>query len=119
MSFSARLIHDLVIERTPRDLDDPDEYGQPTAGEPELTDVKGLVQPKSAREMANTQSAGAEVSDHTIFLAPMDLDPSDAILYGDRRYQITGIRSFEFGTSPHLEVDAQLIRSDEPVPVGS
>lgn len=119
MSFRARLIHELTVERTPRDQDTPDEYGQPTAGEPDETPVRGLVQPKSAREIANTQSAGAEISDHTIFLAPMDLDPADAIVHGSRRFAITGIRSFEFGRSPHLEVDARLVRSDVLAEVGS
>ena len=114
MPINDRLIHSLAIVSPTRDAEDIDEYGQPVAGEPIVTTVKGLVQPKSAREIALTSQAGAEVSDHTIFLMPQTLSGAAYIRFepdtGDR-YEISGIRSFEFGKDPHLEVDARRIIS--------
>lgn len=113
MSFASRLVHSLAIVTPTTAADgDLDDYGQPVAGEPTVVTCRGLVQPKSAREVAQTNQAGAMVADHTIFLLPQTLsgaayirfDPDD----GDR-YEITGIRSFDFGTAPHLEVDARRI----------
>lgn len=111
MGFGDRLIHDLVVIRTPLDddVEDRDEYGQPTPGEPVRTEVRGLVQPLGAREVPATSEAGTEMTDHRIFLAPMDLLASDAIEHSGRRYEVKGIRRFEFGSTPHLEVDARLI----------
>jgi hypothetical protein len=108
MSFAARLIHSLTIVRTVADPDNLDAYGQPISTTVEIA-VQGLVQPKTAKEMEDFRSAGTEIGDNTIFLAPRVLNSSDSILYGDGRYQIMGIRRFEFGRSPHLEVDARRI----------
>ena len=109
MSFGGRLIHTLTHVRTPRDMGDVDDYNQPEDGTPVETSVRGLVQPRAASEMLDYRSAGSEVADHVIFLAPMDLDPADSFLYAGERYQISGIRSFLFGRTPHLEVDARRV----------
>lgn len=109
MSFAARLIHTLTHIRTPHDEGDLDEYGQPTAGTPVETTVRGLVQPRAVREVIESRSAGVEIGDHVIFLLPMDLEPSDAFVYDGDRYEIAGIREFSFGRTPHLEVDARRI----------
>lgn len=111
MSFAARLIHDLTHVVTPGTGAD-DDYGQPGAGTPVTASVRGLVQPKSARELADTRSAGAALGDHVIFLAPMTLTEADHFLYGDDRLEIVGIRRYEFGRTPHLEVDARRITGD-------
>lgn len=111
MSFAARLIHELTLVRAPYQ-DDPmtnDEYNQPVVV-PASSTVRGLVQPRPAsREQADTRSAGSEVADHVIFLAPMDLNAADHFVRGDERFEIVGIRRFEFGRSPHLEVDARRV----------
>lgn len=124
MSFAGLLVHPLAIvtpvAASPADVD---EYGQPVAGEPDVALVSGMVQPKTAREIALVSQAGAEVSDHTIYLLPRPLsaaahirDEPDA----GRRFEITGIRSFEFGSAPHLEVDVHLVGSTEgPTVAGS
>jgi hypothetical protein len=109
MSFSARLVHSLTHVRVPRDIDDLDEYGQPTEGTAVETAVRGLVQPRNVREMQDSRSAGVDIGDHVIFLAPMDLDSSDHFIHDGTRYDIRGIRDFAFGRTPHLEVDAQRI----------
>jgi hypothetical protein len=108
---NSRYVHDLVIRRT--DFDDSvaarDDAGQPSRTVT-TSEVKGLVQPRRAQELPDSRSAGAEVSDHVVFLpVGTDLVHADAIDWGDRRLQITGIRPFEFGRLQHLEVDARLV----------
>jgi len=72
--------------------------------------VDGLVQPRTAEEIAALSQAGAEVSTHVVFLEPRDIASGTWITDADgRRYDITGVRSFDFGSSPHLEVDVRLI----------
>lgn len=111
-----RLIHSLAIVTPTHEVSGSlDEYGHPVAGEPDVDLVAGLVQPKSAREVALTSQAGAEIADYTIFLARRDLAGAAFIRFepddGDR-YEITGIRDFNFGRLAHLEVDARRIRSE-------
>lgn len=117
MSLGARLIHPLAIV-TPfvPDPDVVDEYGHQVEGTPDVIQIRGLVQPKTAREIAAVTQAGAEYSDHTIYLLPRRVsgagyirDDPDA----GRRFDIVGVRSFEFGRSPHLEVDCKLVGSTE------
>lgn len=105
--------HALTITRVTYDdtLAGRDDEGQPTATEATAA-VYGLVQPRRVREVEDTRSAGAEVSDHVVFLpAGTDVIHADAIDWGDRRLQVTGVRSFEFGGLAHLEVDARLVTS--------
>ncbi len=111
-------VHALTIERVTYGSG-TDEYGQPTRTVTE-SDVQGLIQPKTAREMDDARSAGSLVSDHVIFLAlDANLDGSDAILHGEARYQPVGIRRFDFGRLPHLEVDALKVTSSTEEPDGS
>lgn len=117
MSFAGLLVHPLaIVTPVAAAPASDDEYGQPVAGTPEVVTVSGMVQPKTAREIAQANQAGAEHSDHTIFLLPRQLsgaayirDEPDA----GRRFDIVGIRSFEFGSVPHLEVDVKLVGSTE------
>lgn len=127
MSFASLLVHPLAIV-SPTNAGPPDDdYGQPVRGTPDVVLVYGMVQPKSAREIALVSQAGAEISDHTIFLQPRRLSnaayiadaDADGELAGGRRFEITGIRSIEFGSAPHLEVDAVLVGSPEGPTVGS
>lgn len=111
MSFASRLIHELVHVRTPHDEGDLDEYGQPTGGTPVSTEVRGLVQPRSVREIVDSRNAGTEIGDHVIFLALMDVHSGDYFEWQDDRYQVKGVRRFESGRSPHLEVDTVKIES--------
>lgn len=119
MSFAARLIHDLAIV-TPQDSvsGDVDDYGQPVAGEPDVDLVSGLVQPASARrnrEVALTSQGGAAIADYVVFLERRTLSNAAYIRFhpddGDR-YEIIGVRDYNFGRSPHLEVDCRRVRSE-------
>jgi hypothetical protein len=92
------------------DIDARDGYGQPVISEVVRTEVQGLIQPRTVTEIPATHDAGAEITDHRIYLEPMELVAADAIEdAGGRRYEIKGIRRLEFGTTPHLEVDAKLV----------
>lgn len=120
MSFAARLIHKLaVVTPTPGPAD---ESGHSTEGTPVVEEVNGLVQPRRATEVALLSQAGAPLSDHIVFLAPRALSQSAYIRFNPddgRRYEIVGIRSFEFGKSPHLEVDSRLVGSPTAAEEGS
>jgi len=86
-----------------------DEYGQPVESTPDETDFKGLVQPQGAREGTDSRSGAAEIADHVIFTPVMDLSHTDALVYGDDRFEILGIRRFEFGHLAHFEVTARRV----------
>lgn len=119
MPIADRFIHTLAIVIPTEDGED--DYGQPEAGEPLVEETVGLIQPKSAREVAAVSQAGAALSDHVIFLAPRDLPGAAYVRFepddGDR-YQIVGVRRFAFGRNPHLEVDAKRVVS-EPLEVAA
>lgn len=117
MSFAGLLSHPLaVVGPTVPDPDDLDDRGYPVAGTPTTTLVNGLVQARTAREVAAFHNAGAEVSTHVIYLQPMTLDAAAYIRDEPdtgRRFQIVGVRHKDYGTVPHLEVDATLVGSTE------
>lgn len=121
----SKFIHALVIERVTYDDTNRDEAGQPTASAPTPTDVMGLVQPRisggtTAAEAGDYRSAGSEIADHTIFLpAGTDIRGADAILQGTRRYNVTGIRRYEYGGLAHIELDALLVVATPVVGDGS
>lgn len=111
MSFSARLLHSLVIERGTPGTENPD-TGHAPYTYATLAAVKGLVQPKRATEVAALHQAGAVVSDHTIFLLPTDITEGDRVRFAvddGRRYEIRGVRDAA-GIGHHLEVDARLVQ---------
>ena len=114
MAFADRLVHSLAII-TPTDAGSLDDYGQPVAGDPITEYVAGLIQPKAAREIALTTQAGGMIADHVVFLEPIPLTNAAFIRYepdDGTRFEITGIRPFNFGQQPHLEVDTRRIASD-------
>lgn len=132
MSFAARLVHRLAIV-TPAPLGDPedvadlDAYGDVAEGPLDVVLVRGLVQPRRTEEIAAISQAGLELSDHVIFLEPRVVpegawiaDADDAgVLADGRRFDVVGVRSFEYGRTPHLEVDAKLAGRSEGPAVGS
>jgi hypothetical protein len=113
MSFSSRLVHSLAIV-VPTDAGARDADGQPVAGPPIVTTVKGLVRPRSARERALPSEAGPEIATHVVYLEPIDV-PAGAWIRDEpdagRRYDITGVRRYDFGAAPHLEIDTRLVTS--------
>jgi hypothetical protein len=120
MSFTARLIHTLEIWRPTFDESNVDDHGQPPVSYALIASPNGLVQPKSAREVALISQAGATIGLYTIHLEPTDLAESDRIDHvigtGRQSYELTGIRRFDFGSFPHFEVDANRMSADSSVP---
>jgi hypothetical protein len=107
MAIASRLIRTLVIERASDGA--VDEYNQPSRIWATLATVRGLIQPKRAREVAQLNQAGAVVSTHTVFLAPTDVREADRILADDgQRYEIDGVRDAA-GLGHHLELDARTV----------
>lgn len=107
MSFADRLIHTLVIERAT--YGSPDDYGQPAQTWATLDTVPGLVMPKAAREVALVSQGGAEIGDHTIFMAPRDITPADRVKLSPddgRIFELTGVRNL---IGHHLEIDARVV----------
>lgn len=116
MSYADRMRHRLAIVRTPLDFDeaDLDAMGQPARGTAVVTEVRGLIQPKNAREVALSTESGAGLSDHTIYLLPSaDVTGADYIRFDPddgRHYNVTGVRDAA-GIGHHLEVDARLVKA--------
>lgn len=117
VTFAGLLTHRLaIVTPTVPDADDFDDRGYPVTGTSTTALVNGLIQARTAREVAAFHQAGAEISTHVIYLEPMTLDHAAYIRDEPdtgRRFQITGVRHKDYGTAPHLEVDAQLVGSTE------
>lgn len=115
MAFADRLIHSLLIVRHVVVVDgsgDPvlDENGMPTTTDV-ATEVKGLIQPKKATEVALISQGGAALTDHTVYLLPTAVTNDDLITFDPddgRHYQVTGVRDAA-GIGHHLEVDARMV----------
>jgi hypothetical protein len=124
VSFRSQLVHSLALV-APTDAGTIDADGQPVAGDPIVTAVPGLIQPQSvlarARDRALEGEAGPRIGSHVIFLELVDIpagawisdNPAD--VDAGQRYDITGVRRYEFGGTPHLEIDAQLVTSEQLV----
>jgi hypothetical protein len=110
MSFDSLLVHTFVIER-PTD-GAVDDYNQPTTTYAELASVPGLMQPKSALEIAQLNETGAVRATHSAFLRPTDVTEADRIRVASGpmagTYQIDGIRDAA-GLGHHLEIDAHTV----------
>lgn len=111
MSFDDLLIHSLAVERATSGA--LDGYGQPARTYATLATFRGRIEPKSAREMAQVNQAGAVVSDHALRTRPRDLRAADRIRFeptDGRLFEITGIRDIA-GAGHHLTVDLVLIEA--------
>lgn len=122
MSVADKLIHSIEVWHPTFDENDRDELGQPAVsyGDEPVAEVNGLVDPKSAREIRLLSEAGAAIADHTIhLLLPLELgerDRLDRVDGGRQSFEIVGIRRFDFGSFPHLEVDAKRYAADTSQP---
>lgn len=111
-------VHSLAIVTPTAAADgEVDDYGHPVPGQPVVTLVRGLVQPRRTSEVEAASQGGAAISTHVVFMARRTLSSSAFIRFepdnGDR-YEITGIRDFAFGSRiDHLEVDCRRVVSEE------
>jgi len=129
MSFGDRLIHDLLIERPEHliaggeELEDDEYPGEVLRDFVPLASVKGLPQPKSAREKALISQAGVALSDYTVYLFPTDLTNADRIRHTasacgvvaadlpDAIFELVGMPRNAAGVGHHLEVDCRFVAS--------
>jgi hypothetical protein len=92
-----------------REVDDAgtptvDEYGQPVTSPITVATVAGLIQPRSAREIALTSQAGAVVGDHIAYMAPLAGLSTDCWIERDgNRFDILSMPDAA-GLGHHLEV---------------
>jgi head-tail adaptor len=108
--ISAGLLrHPLAIERATAGA--VDDYNQPSVSWSVLASVRGLVQPKSAREIVQQNDAGAVASTHTIYLPRTDVTAADRIRFDPddgRLFELDAVNDAA-GQGHHLEVDARLV----------
>lgn len=115
MSFDSMLLHTLTIKRNAVTLDvngDPvlGDYSQPVSAPATFATVKGLIQPRSAREIALASQAGAAIGTHAAYLRPLaGLTTADWIEMGGERYDLVSI-SDAGGVNHHYELG--LVRVD-------
>ena len=100
------LPHTLTIQRsTDGAIDDRGVAAQTWA---DLAEVRGWVQPKSARELAQLSQAGPVTSTHSVYLWLTDVTAADRLVYDGDTYQVTGIID-EAGVGHHLKLDCRLV----------
>jgi hypothetical protein len=81
-----------------------DEYGQPVTAETTVATVRGLIQPRSAREVALASQAGAVIGSHVGFMAPLATLGTDCwIEHGGVRYDVVSMPDAA-GLGHHLEL---------------
>lgn len=116
--MTGRLVHSLAVVTPRADRDgDLDEYGQPLSGEPEVVAFSGLLQPRSAREVALSSQGGATVATHVCF-APRSVAVSTAahirrVPDDGIRFEVTAVRDLAFGGLAHKEIDLRVVGSPE------
>jgi hypothetical protein len=108
MGFDDRLIQTLTIRRNVPTgaLDD---HGQPVMAPVTVATIKGLIQPRSAREVALTSQAGAVIGEHVGYLRPLaGLTTADWIEHNGIRYDILSMPDAA-GIGHHLELALQAV----------
>jgi hypothetical protein len=108
MGIESRYLHTLVIRRDiPRGT--LDDYSQPVTAPATLATVKGLIQPRSAREVALASQAGAAIGEHVGYLAPLaGLTTACWIEKDGIRYDLVSIADAG-GLGHHLEVGLRVV----------
>lgn len=108
MSFDARLRHTLVVRRNVA-TGASDDYGQPIMAPTTVATVRGLIQPRSAREVAQANQAGAAIGEHVGYMRPLaGLTTADWLELGEVRYDILSMPDAA-GLGHHLELGLRRI----------
>jgi head-tail adaptor len=122
VSFDSLLTHTVsLVRRLDSGVDD--DYGQAITDETVVSAVRASIQPKSDREAALVSQAGTAVSDHVIYIRPLDVSTADLVVHDraacgladdlpDGRYELIGTPAAA-GLGHHLELDARLIVAPE------
>ena len=103
------LRHTLVVKRNGVTLDGNgapilDDYGQPVMAGTTVATVRGLIQPRSAREVALASQAGAVIGTHCGYIRPLaGLTTADWIEHDGVRFDILSMPDAA-GLNHHLEL---------------
>lgn len=103
MSLAGLYRHTLTVKRaTPGGT--VDAYGQPVTATTTVATVRGLVQPRSAREVALASQAGAAIGDHAAYIDPLaGIDTQCWVEVDGHRYDIVSVADAA-GRGHHLEI---------------
>jgi head-tail adaptor len=108
VSIASRYRHTLVVKRMVA-TGAVDDYGQPVTSLVTVATVPGLVQPRSAREVALASQAGAVIGTHVGYLDPLAGLGTDCwIEYGGVRFDILSMPDAA-GLGHHLELALQAV----------
>ena len=108
MSIGSRYLHTLTVKRNVATgaLDD---YGQPVTAETTVATVRGLVQPRRAREVALASQAGVVLGEHAGYIDPMpSLTTADWLELDGVRYDVLAIYDAG-GVGHHYELGLQRV----------
>lgn len=111
MSFDGLLLHTLTVRRM-ADTGAKDDYGQPVSLPTTVAAVPGLIQPRSAREVALTSQAGPAIGSHVGYLRPLAGLGTDCWIEDDRypgvRFDVLSMPDAA-GQGHHLELALQAV----------
>ena len=103
MSIQELYLHTLVVKRNEA-TGDVDEYNQPETAPVTVATVPGLIQPRSAREVAASSNGGADIGQHVAYLDLLEGIDTDAWIEKDGiRFDIVSIADAG-GVGHHLEL---------------
>ena len=107
--IGSRYRHTLVIKRLVA-TGALDGYYQPVMAETTFATVKGLIQPRRAREVALASRAGVVLGELAGYIDPLaGLTTHDWIEMSGERYDILSIADAG-GTNHHLELGLQMVK---------
>lgn len=110
MGIESRYRHSLVVKRLVATgaLDD---YSQPIMAETTVATVPGLLQPRSAREIAQANQAGAVIGEFVAYMDPLASLTTDCWLeLAGVRYDVVTIADAA-GLGHHYEVGLRRVSS--------
>lgn len=109
MPIQDRYLHSLVVKKLAPVLDSRgqpvrDEFSQATSAPSTVATVAGLLQPRTAREVAQANQAGAVIGEHVAYMDPLPtLDTDCWIELAGVRYDVVTIADAA-GLGHHYEV---------------
>lgn len=109
MPIESRYRHTFTVKRLAATGGKDADGHAITAETTVASDVPGLVQPRTARELAQMSQAGVVVGQHVGFMDPLDgLDTDCWIVLDGERYDVVWIPDAA-GLGHHLEVGLQKV----------
>ena len=103
---------DAVVELADAGVQSLDDYFQPVSAATTVATVPGLIQPRSAREVALASQAGAVIGEHVAYLRPLaGLSTGDWVEAAEMpgaRYDVLSIHDAG-GQGHHFELDLRMV----------